>query len=136
MVKVPTGEDAVSSGQADLSFTAIGSRQYRSLVADLNVGLDFLGRDELDGDHVFDEQWRAGASAVWKPATPFWYVAELFGRFVPDADIDDIVLNLGLLYGVDDTFLLDGAVRLGVTEDASNVAFTFGLTKLFGPAAD
>lgn len=132
LAKIPTGEDAVSSGEPDLSFTAIGTRQYRYLITDVNVGLDLLGRDEADGDHVFDDVWRAGVSATWKPGTPFWYVTELFGRFVPDSDIDDVVLNLGLLYGVDDELLLDGAVRLGLTEDASDVTLTFGVTKLFG----
>jgi len=136
LVKLPTGEDRVSTGKADFSFTGIGTRQYRRFVADMNLGIDFLGREDPDGDHSFIEVWRAGAAAVWTPFEPFSYVAEIFGRFVPDDDIDEVTLNLGIIYGVDTTLLLDGAVRLGVSEDASDAAFTFGLTKLFGGSTD
>lgn len=136
LVKLPTGEDAVSSGELDYSMTGIATRRYTRLVADLNAGLDLLGREQSDGDHVFDEVWRAGASAVWMPAERFSYVAELFGRFVPDRDIDQVTLNLGLIYGANESFLIDGGVRLGLSEDASEAAFTFGLTKLFGKGID
>ena len=136
LVKLPTGEDAVSSGELDYSITAIATRRYSQLVADLNGGIDLLGRDKANGDHVFDEIWRAGASAVWMPQERFSYVAELYGRFVPDQDIDQVTLNLGLIYGANETFLIDGAVRLGLSEDASDAAITFGLTKLLGKGID
>ncbi len=132
LVKLPTGEDAVSSGELDYSLTGIATRRYGRIVADMNGGVDLLGRDKPNGDHVFDDVWRVGASLLWMPADRFSYVAELYGRFVPDQDLDQVTLNLGLLYEVNDAFLLDGAVRMGVSEDASEAAFTFGLTKLFG----
>jgi hypothetical protein len=46
--------------------------------------------------------------------------------------VDEVVIGFGFLYGVDDTFLLDGGTRIGISEDAPEVQITFGVTKLVG----
>jgi hypothetical protein len=130
MVKLPTGEDAVSSGKTDIALTGIATRSYRYLLADVNIGFDLIGRG---GDGAsFDEVWRCAASGIWKTGTPLSYVTEIAGRFVPESDVDEVVIGFGFLYGVDDTFLLDGGTRIGISEDAPEVQITFGVTKLVG----
>ena len=130
-VKIPTADEdqGLGTGDLDAGFRFIASRAWQKNDFDFNLGGEFAGVPEADSN---DARWTTILTWSRHSGERFTYFGELFVQFLPAADVENITTDWGVSYAFNPSFVLDGAVYIGLSDDAPDIQLTVGLTKVIG----
>ena len=129
--KLPTGSerDGLSSGELDFFAAGIATAGLDQATVTAFYQLGFLG-ETAGSDFDIEHGIALGA------ATPAFDNVSIFGELATvlahEQDREEVFTTLGLSYALDDSFVLDAAVVVGLSRDAPDFQLVFGITKNFG----
>jgi hypothetical protein len=132
-IKIPTADDdkGLGTGDTDVGFRFIASRDWGRNHWDLNLGGDFAGVPDSS-----DNEARWTAILTWSQTLRerYSYYGEIFLQHLPAFDEDTITADAGISYALNPSFVLDAGVNVGLSDDAPDVQILVGLTKVLGKA--
>ena len=130
-VKIPTAseERGLGTGDTDAGFRFIASRSWGRNEFDFNLGGEFAGVPESTSN---DARWTTILNWTRHVGNRTRFYGELFVQFLPAADVENITTDWGLSYAINPSFVLDGGINIGLSDDAPDVQIFFGLTKVLG----
>ncbi len=134
IIKLPTaGRDRFfgTSGEPDVGFIAIASKEFTPVTAHVNLGYIFIGNPPF-GNEPNQIRYSLGLE-LQTNVEPLLLMAEMAGS----ADIGDQVRNGildllgGIEYRVNQIARFDGSVGFGLTNNSPDYLFNIGFTYLF-----
>jgi hypothetical protein len=130
-VKIPTADDdaGLGTGETDGGFAFLANRTWGRNSFNFNLGGDFAGALEASSN---DARWTTVLTWKRQAGDRFRYFGEIFLRFLPAADVEEITTDWGVSYALNPSFVLDSAVYLGLSDNVPDYELTVGLTKVVG----
>jgi hypothetical protein len=119
------GGDSGNRGESDFFIAGILGNQYDDLSVTGFYQLGLIG--ERDSDSIFAEHTVALAAGAPASETVVLF-GEVAGIFRPDLDSNAILATTGASWAWAPNLTLDGAVLIGLTDEAPDYQVLFGLT--------
>lgn len=129
-LKVPTADDDLGTGEADLGFMAESYYWLsRTWIAYLDLGINLLGDPP---DRNYDNQWLWSLGAGYHPNPRWWHSAYLDYRTSAVDNTDDAASLLYIpSYSAAGGTSIFGVIELGLTDGAPDYGLTAGVTQRF-----
>jgi len=130
-VKVPTADEdkGLGTGQVDAGFRFIASRAWGTNRFDFNLGGDFAGVPDATSN---DARWTISLMWARRFEDRLGMYGELFIQFLPAASNENISTQWGVTYTLNPSLVLDAGLNIGLSDDAPNLEFRLGITKVLG----
>jgi len=131
LIKLPTADagDGLGTGETDVFFSLAAEKKIEDVRAVGFYRMGFLGSPVADGNDVRHDLAAVGTVALAQNLDVY---GELAGIFVPENDIDSIFATFGGNFELGPSTMFDAGFRVGITDDAPDFTFLFGITHNFG----
>jgi hypothetical protein len=131
LIKLPTADagDGLGTGETDVFFSLAAEKKIEDVQAVAFYRMGFLGSPVADGNDVRHDLAAVGTVALAQNLDVY---GELAGIFVPENDVDSIFATFGGNFELGPSTVFDAGFRVGVTDDAPDFTFLFGITHNFG----
>lgn len=134
LIKLPTaGRHPFfgTTGEADVGFIAIASKEFALTTAHINFGYILIGNPPFENRQ--DELRYALGLEFKTRAEPIKIIAELAGSTEVGSRVSQGLLSLlgGVSYEIDKNFMIDASIGLGLTSDTPDYTFNLGASFSF-----
>ena len=119
-------DSGLGSGYADYGLNGIFTTQLGAAETSLNVGYTVVGQD--GGASPDTNELSYGAAVVYPLSEKANFMGEICGSSVPSQAPDPLDALLGINFGFNDLFTIDGGISLGLTDASSKYRATVGST--------
>lgn len=131
-IKLPTGDEekGLGTGDANLGFLGVLTKNIGSSTIHLNLGYTFVGNQDEGSDNNEVNLGIAGEYGIGKKTR---IVGEIYGLYHPDYEAREIERRalLGLTYRLDDTLTFDCAAKRGLEGASDEYGIIGGVTITF-----
>lgn len=127
--KLPTGNDEVSTGEIDFLAAGIVTKRAAGVSWTGFYQLEALGSPGGRGIALGHDGALAAAGAIEQR---WGWFGELAGRFVDELHHDSVFVTAGATYAPKDSMVFDAGVVVGLSDDAPDLMFVFGMTHNLG----
>jgi hypothetical protein len=128
IIKLPIADDDIGTNEVDVSFATMASKNLSNVSTTGFYQLDVLGTSGGGSNvgHIFAA---AAGKNVVENLDAFTELAVLW---VPATDNEQFLLTLGAANRLSPSFVVDGAVIIGIGSDAPDFQLVMGVTKNLG----